>query len=407
MPSYRLNTRSRGFTVAASVAIGGNLIIQTLLAGAPIAESLLGGTIAAVGVFVSNTIALGESLPGAVAVRQRLRRPAVRRSLMATAAAVGLLLLVVSFAPDAEARTSCAYAGPPANAMTVKVDGGFGIGMIKRKGLEITASEFLDGPNPCSGGTPTVLNTDTISVLLGPDASADLRLEGGPFAPGATPETEGASEIEVQFSGAVSLADVVGTPRGDEYHWGPGGAHAGLNLNPRSSGDRDVDVTIRGEVAFLVAEGAGGNDTIIGEPGALVQDGVFAEGGRGNDVLKAPRSTYGILDGGPGNDAIAGSRFADELEGGAGNDRVAGGGGPDHITGGPGKDRLSGGTGSDSLRSRDAKRDTVRCGPGRDRVKADRRDRVWGCERISRTAGRDARARAGQAIDGGGRHVAR
>jgi Ca2+-binding RTX toxin-like protein len=372
------------FTDVASLAIGVNLAVQAVLAGAPFDESLLGGLIAGVGVFLVYTVARTGSLPGAsVSARQALRRPATRRVAGATAAAAGVLLLVVGFAPDAEARTRCSYAGPPANTLTVTVSGE-GIGVIGRQGPEITAGEFLAGPGACSGGTPTVLNTDTISVLLGPEAFADLELAGGPFAPGATVETEGASEIEVQFSGAGSLANIVGTSRGDEFHWGNGGAHAGLNLNPRTALDKDVDVTTRGNLAFLVADGAGGRDTIIGEPGALVRDGVFAEGGRGNDVLKAPSSTGGILEGGPGNDAITGSRFSDELAGAAGNDRVAGAGGPDNINGGSGEDRLSGGAGRDYIKSRDSKRDTVRCGSGRDRVRADSRDRLRGCERISR-----------------------
>lgn len=379
-----------GLATGASLGVGGYLIIQALLAGAPIAESLLAGTIVAVALFLYYAIlhyatVQRESFPRAVAVHQWLRLPAVRRTLKGTAVVAGLVLLGVSFAPDAQARTRCSYAGPPTNVLTVTVSGDLSSGVIKRKGLEITANEFLARPRPCSGGTPTVLNTDTISVLLSPEAlSADVRLDGGPFAPGATPETEGASEIEIQFSGADSIASIVGTPRGDEFHWGPGGAHAGVNLNPRSAGDKDVDVTTRGQGTFLVAQGAGGNDTIIGEPGVLVNDGVFAEGGRGNDVLSAPPGTGGILDGGPGNDAIAGGRLSDLLDGGAGNDRVAGGGGPDDIVGGPGKDRLFGGAGRDSIKSRDSKRDTVRCGPGRDRVTADRRDRVRGCERISR-----------------------
>jgi hypothetical protein len=313
------------------------------------------------------------------------RSRVVDASLKATVAAATLLVLGVSFAPDAQARTSCSYAGPPANAMTVTVSGSnIGLGAVKRRGLEITANEFLDPPKPCSGGTPTVFNTDTISVVLRQLASVDLRLDGGPFAPGATPETEGASEIEIQLSGANSQGNLVGTPRGDEFHWGPGGAHAGLNFNPRSAGDKDVDVTISGRDAFLVAQGAGGTDTITVEPGALISDGIFTEGGRGNDVLNAPQGSGSILFGQSGNDAIAGGRYADDIDGGRGNDRITGGGGPDHITGGPGRDRLLGGTGRDHINSRDSKRDTVRCGPGRDRVKADRHDRLRGCERISR-----------------------
>jgi hypothetical protein len=303
----------------------------------------------------------------------------------AAVAAAGLLALAVGFPPDAQARTRCSYAGPPANVMTVTVTGD-SFGEIKRRGLEIAANESLEPPQPCSGGTPTVLNTDTISVLVNIYASVEVRLAGGPLAPGATPEMLGASEIEIQFGGKGDLNSVVGTPRSDEFHWGPGGANPGLNLNPRSAGDTDVDVTTRLEDGSIIADGAGGNDTIIGAPGALLRDGGFSEGGRGNDVLKAPPSSGlgSILGGGAGNDAITGGRLKDFIEGGAGNDRIAGGKGPDDITGGSGKDRLSGGAGRDSINSRDSRRDTVRCGPGRDRVKADAHDRVRGCERVSR-----------------------
>ena len=59
--------------------------------------------------------------------------------------------------------------------------------------------------------------------------------------------------------------------------------------------------------------------------------------------------------------------------------------GYDTVTGGPGRDRLSGGPGRDRLKARDGRRDSVRCGSGRDRVIADQLDRVAAdCERVSR-----------------------
>jgi hypothetical protein len=65
------------------------------------------------------------------------------------------------------------------------------------------------------------------------------------------------------------FAEVGGTRGADEFHWGPGpGNHPGLNLNPRDAGDRDVDVTVRGLEAFLIANGAAGDDTIVPAPGA-------------------------------------------------------------------------------------------------------------------------------------------
>jgi hypothetical protein len=304
------------------------------------------------------------------------------RACLALAAAIALVLIS---SHDAEGQTRCSYTGPPANLLTVRASGA-ALAEIKRDGQEIVVSEFLQRPRPCSGGVPTVLNTDTISVLLrGSNAAAEVQLVAGPFEPGATPEADGASEIEVAFRGAGLISEVVGSPAADELHWGPGGAHAGLNLNPRSAGDVDVDVTVSGRSAFLVASGAGGNDTIVPGPGATVpDDGVFSVGGRGDDVLVAPPNTVGILEGGRGNDTLVGGMLADLLEGESGNDHVAGGGGGDEISGGRGQDRLEGGRGPDSFTAADLERDDIRCGPGRDLVLVDRLDRLRGCERGAR-----------------------
>jgi hypothetical protein len=277
-------------------------------------------------------------------------------------AATGLLLLGPSVAPDAEARTRCSYAGPPVNTLTVTITG-FSSGEIFRFGEQILVAEFLQRPRHCAGGDPTVLNTDSIKVRTrGAGATVDLLLEGGPFAPGVTPETDGAPEIEVAVSGGGLFGTIVGTSRVDELHWGPGDA---VNLNPRDSGDQDADATVRG-MLFLVVEGASGNDTIVPAPGAVVPDGAFSQGGRGNDLLIAPEGGGSIL------------------EGGDGNDTVTGGGSGDSLDGGRGRDLLSGGRGRDHIGVRDSRRDLVRCGAGRDRVRADRRDRLRGCELVSR-----------------------
>ena len=55
------------------------------------------------------------------------------------------------------------------------------------------------------------------------------------------------------------------------------------------------------------------------------------------------------------------------------------------MLGGAGADVLVGGPGNDRITSVDGVRDVVRCGPGpHDRVVADGRDRVAGCERVVR-----------------------
>jgi Ca2+-binding RTX toxin-like protein len=309
-----------------------------------------------------------------------------RRSLVGTAVTLGVLVLAASLPAAAQARTSCAFSGAPLNVMTVSVSGE-SFAVIIRRGEEITVAELGDAPQPCAGAIPTVSNTDTINVLLSGDAAiADVSLAGGPLAPGATAETVGAPEIEIQASGPEGgVLGVVGTRGDDRFRWGAGGANPGLNLNP-AAGDEDIDVTVLGGEfgAFLNVDGGAGNDTISGDPTAG-HGNVYASGGPGNDVLTAPPGNVtASFDGGAGNDVITGSAGDDTLRGDAGHDRILGGGGADDITGGTGRDRINAGAGRDLIKVHDTARDTVSCGTGRDRVNTDRRDRVSGCERISR-----------------------
>jgi Tol biopolymer transport system component len=82
------------------------------------------------------------------------------------------------------------------------------------------------------------------------------------------------------------------------------------------------------------------------------------------------------IDGTPRADTIRGTPLRDLIDGLGGGDKIVGGGGDD---------RISGGSGNDTISSRDRFRDTVRCGPGVDRVVADYRDRVdRDCENVSR-----------------------
>lgn len=94
-----------------------------------------------------------------------------------------------------------------------------------------------------------------------------------------------------------------------------------------------------------------------------------------------------------GNDVLGGLGSRDCLQGGKGKDRIVGAGGADTLIGGPGADKLAGGRGSnavaggagnDRVNAVNGKRDTVNCGRGRDRVRADARDRLRGCERVRR-----------------------
>ena len=143
--------------------------------------------------------------------------------------------------------------------------------------------------------------------------------------------------------------------------------------------------------------GTAGNDVLRGTRGADVICGLGGSdriaGRGGNDLLRGGDG-HDRLDGGAGRDRLEGGRGRDVLRGGGGRDLIRGGGGNDVLRGGGGADRLFGdggrnrlfgNAGSDYMDvSRNGSRDLVVGGRGRDRVKAQRGDRVRGVERVAR-----------------------
>jgi Ca2+-binding RTX toxin-like protein len=81
----------------------------------------------------------------------------------------------------------------------------------------------------------------------------------------------------------------------------------------------------------------GGDDLVVVFSDVLI--GAHIEGGRGDDVLA----------GGSGDDLIEGDRGNDQLAGGAGNDILDGGDNLDDLDGGEGDDVLAGGKGVDRI----------------------------------------------------------
>ncbi len=111
---------------------------------------------------------------------------------------------------------------------------------------------------------------------------------------------------------------------------------------------------------------------------------------RGNDVLEG-RGGDDCLYGNQGRDRLYGGSGRDRLYGGDGNDVLSGGTNDDTLTGGGGHNVYRAGRGNDRIHARNHHRDTIDCGPGRDRVTADHQDRLRHCERVRR-----ARATAGK-----------
>lgn len=115
----------------------------------------------------------------------------------------------------------------------------------------------------------------------------------------------------------------------------------------------------------LTRTGTRGGDVLSGTSLGDVLNGLG-----GNDVLKG----FG------GEDTLNGHSGRDRLDGHAGSDRLNGGGGGDRLVGGPGKDTFEAGPGNDYVDARDGVKELVRCGAGRDTVRADSNDRLVACE---------------------------
>jgi Ca2+-binding RTX toxin-like protein len=107
------------------------------------------------------------------------------------------------------------------------------------------------------------------------------------------------------------------------------------------------------------------------------------------------RSDQDFISGLAGDDCLFGHAGADQIRGADGDDTLNGGTGNDRLNGGPGDDTLIGGRGrnryvaeegNDVVNARNGIRERIDCGPGRDRVAADIRDRVRNCERVFRKA---------------------
>jgi Ca2+-binding RTX toxin-like protein len=153
-----------------------------------------------------------------------------------------------------------------------------------------------------------------------------------------------------------------------------GGSTVDIDFDTDSTKPTGGDDLLTGTLGADTIFGLGGDDVILGLRGNDALDGGAGndnlDGGKGRDKLK----------GQAGNDSLTGGDGDDVLIGGPGRDKLNGGKGNDKLTGNGGKDSLVGGPGNDTINSRDGVAELVKCGPGKDRVKADKKDRLSGCE---------------------------
>jgi dipeptidyl aminopeptidase/acylaminoacyl peptidase len=225
-------------------------------------------------------------------------------------------------------------------------------------------------------------------------------------------------DIWVMNADGSGKTDVLPDANDDTYDeqpsWSPDGRQIAFQsdrLNGGGNGNRDLVVMPAGggNVTRVLAGDSSGSDyqpswgivppppSLIGTPGNDLLNGTSKDdvmkGLGGDDIINALQGNDSV-DGGDGKDKLTGSEGNDKLTGGRGNDtligatgkdKLNGGAGNDKLDGGPGPNTYSGGAGNDTINSANGKRETVSCGSGRDSVRADRSDRVKGCEKVRRT----------------------
>jgi hypothetical protein len=253
------------------------------------------------------------------------------------------------------------------------------------------------GPSAAAGVTVTDVIPSGARFVRAEGAAActpgaALRCTLPPIAPGASGgltivlagTAEGAS-----FHHAVSVTTTSTDPT-------PGDHSAAVDTLVTGASVAPPPLTLAGAACANPSFGGRDDDVLLG---SSFGDRLYGRQGRdllrgraGNDCLFGGEGAD-VLDGDGGDDTISGGDGRDRLFGGGGNDRLLGGAKGDELHGdagndqlfpGTGRDRVWGGAGNDAISARDGSRDVIDCGAGLDRVTADRRDRLRGCERVSR-----------------------
>lgn len=198
-----------------------------------------------------------------------------------------------------------------------------------------------------------------------PPRSRPSPTAGDLLGPGEEPSLSAGACVR-QSLGTTGDDLLDGTPLGDSLFGLPG--NDGLN------GRRGDDCLFGGIGSDRLA-GAEGDDRLLGDD---------SKKGVGGDDALSGSDGDDLLSGGSGADRLSGGSGADRLSGDDGSDRLKGGRGNDRLVAGRGRNRLVGGPGNDYLNGENGRTDRLNCGGGRDSARADRSDRVRGCERVRR-----------------------
>ena len=212
------------------------------------------------------------------------------RHLRPSAAATLAVAVLIGSAVPASAGVPdpCSFAG---GTLTITLPSGAD-GTLGRSDTAIT----LNG-QPCGGAT--VSTTDSISITIDTGTSITIDLSAGPFAPGATDEQDGSSEIEIDVATAdqgAKLLSVTGSPFADFLAADDLTGTLTLNTDEEVP---DVDVTMEAAFDLFEIDGAGGADYID-----VAHTYGHVVGGEGNDIIGSIDNEEAQIDGEGGGDQV-------------------------------------------------------------------------------------------------------
>ena len=230
-----------------------------------------------------------------------------------------------------------------------------------------------------SDGVIVNLGTDSTLTIAGKDVPASGAIDM------VTVRTDGVSYIDRDF--ITEIENLVGSSGddiligsiennmidgalGDDILMGAGGddiliGGGGTDTAIFSGNASEYTITVdeaTGDITVAHNDGGiDGTDTLSGIEQLMFADGMYIDGGAGDDTLGGGEGDDFIaggagddtIDGGAGNDTLDGGEGADVLYGSGGNDILEGGAGDDVLNGGAGDDLLTGGAGNDVLNGGD------------------------------------------------------
>jgi hypothetical protein len=238
----------------------------------------------------------------------------------------------------ASASSTCSYNFNTKEVTINDASGSLALHVV-RSGPYVAYGDGRSTPQICWGPVTiaTTTNTDTINVIesaANVEGGITVDESQGMLAPGATPESDGTSEIEtVVYSNHTHPSlKVVGTSGPDTIRVGGSGA---VNLGT----DADTDISVADGASNVALWGGAGNDFLSGEG---FVNGVW-------NSATVPLLLVGEAD----NDVLLGGFASDALYGGANDDSL--------ISVDLSSDTLSGDTGDDTakLDSKDILLDTI------------------------------------------------